>query len=58
MTASEDCMEWGTASLSEDVFELRTSTRSEAFSLSISLDATECVFISVSTLIKTIPRKI
>ena len=58
MTASEDYMEWRTASLSEDVFELRTSTRSEAFSLSISLDATECVFISVFTLIKTIPRKI
>ena len=44
-------------SLSGDVFERRTSTGSEPFSLLICLDATKFVFLSVFTLKETIcPR--
>ena len=45
-------------SLSSDVFERRTSTGSEPFSLLISLDATIFVLLSVLTLIETICPKI
>ena len=45
-------------SLSNDVFERRTSTGSEAFSLLISLDAATFVLLSVLTLIETICPKI
>ena len=44
-------------SLSKDVFERRTSTGDEAFSLFISLDANKFVLLSFFSLIKTIyPR--
>ena len=44
-------------SLSKDVFERRTSTGSEVFSLTICLDAKKFVLISFFSLIKTIyPR--
>ena len=43
--------------LSEDVFEQRTSTGSEAFSLFICLDANKLVLLSFFSLLKTIyPR--
>ena len=43
--------------LSKDVFERRTSTGSEVFSLLICLDANKFVLLSFSSLIKTIyPR--
>ena len=43
--------------LSKDVFERRTSTGSEAFSLLICLDANKFVLLSLFSLIKTIyPR--
>ena len=43
--------------LSKDVFEPRTSTGSEAFSLFISLDANKLVLLSFFSLLKTIcPR--
>ena len=43
--------------LSKDVFERRTSTGSEAFSLSICLDANKLVLLSFFSLLKTIyPR--
>ena len=43
--------------LSKDVFERRTSTGSEAFSLLICLDANKFVLLSFFSLIKTIyPR--
>ena len=45
-------------SLSSDVFERRTSTGSEPFSLLISLDATVFVLPSVLILIETICPKI
>ena len=45
-------------SLSSDVFERRTSTGSEPFPLSISLDATIFVLPSVLILIETICPKI
>ena len=41
-------------SLSKDVFEQRTSTRSEAFSLFICFDANKFVSLSFFSLIKTI----
>ena len=45
------------ANLSKDVFERRTSTGSEAFSLLICLDANKFVLLSFFSLIKTIyPR--
>ena len=44
-------------SLSKDVFERRTSTAGEAFSLSIGLDDNKFVLLSFFSLIKTIfPR--
>ena len=44
-------------SLSKDVFERHTSTRSEAFSLFICLDANKFVLLSFFSLLKTIyPR--
>ena len=50
-----DCRD--TAPLSSNVFEGRTSTGSEPFSLLIYLDATKFVLLSVCTLIETIcPR--
>ena len=45
-------------SLSSNVFEQRTSTGSEPFSLLISLDATIFVLLSVLTLIETICPKL
>ena len=45
-------------SLSIGVFEQRTSTGSEPFSLSISLDATKFVWLSVFTLIEKICARI
>ena len=46
-----------TGNLSKDVFERRTSTGSEVFSLLICLDANKFVLLSFSSLIKTIyPR--
>ena len=45
-------------SLSIRVFEQRTSTGSEPFSLSISLDATKFVWLSVFTLIEKICARI
>ena len=45
-------------SLSSDLFDRRTSTGSEPFSLLISLDATIFVLLSVLTLIETICPKI
>ena len=47
-----------TGSLSKDVFERRTSTGSEPFSLIIFLDGTKFVFISVFTLIETMCSEI
>jgi len=44
--------------LTSDVFERRTSTGSELFSLLISFDATTVVLLSVFTLIETISPKI
>ena len=41
-------------SLSKDVFERRTSTGSEVFSLTMCLDAKKFVLISVFSLIRTI----
>ena len=47
----------GIGNLSKDVFERRTSTGSEAFSLLICLDANKFVLLSFFSLIKTIyPR--
>ena len=46
-----------TGTLSKDVFERRTSTGSEAFSLFICLDANKLVLLSFFSLLKTIyPR--
>ena len=45
-------------SLSKDVIEPRTSTGSEAFSLSIRLDANKFVLLNFFSLIKTIYRKV
>ena len=45
-------------SLSKDVFERRTSTGSEAFSLFICLDANKFVLLSVFSLIKTIYTRV
>ena len=45
-------------SLSKDVFELRMSTGSEAFSLFICLDANKFVLLSVFSLIKTIYTRV
>ena len=44
--------------LSKNVFEGRTSTGSEAFSLLIRPDATKCIFLSAFTIVETIPQKI
>ena len=52
----QDCR--ATAPLSSNVFERRTSTLSEPFSLLIYLDATKFVLLSVFTLIETICPKI
>ena len=47
----------GIGTLSKDVFEQRTSTGSEAFSLFICLDANKLVLLSFFSLLKTIyPR--
>ena len=45
-------------SLSKDVFERRTSTGSEAFSLLICLGANKFVLLSFFSLIKTIYRRV
>ena len=45
-------------SLSNDVFERRTSTGSEAFSLFICLDANKFVLLSFFSLIKTIYQRV
>ena len=45
-------------SLSKDVFERRTSTGSEAFSLFICLDANKFVLLSFFSLIKTIYQRV
>ena len=45
-------------SLSKDVFERRTSTGSEAFSLYICLDANKFVLLSFFSLIKRIYRRV
>ena len=45
-------------SLSNDVFERRTSTGSEVFFILKQLDATKFVFLSVFTIIETICPKI
>ena len=45
-------------SLSKDVFERRTSTGSEAFSLFICLGANKFVLLSVFSLIKTIYQRV
>ena len=53
------CLKTGSriGSLSSDVFQRRTSTESEPFSLLICLDATKFLWLSVFTLIETIcPR--
>ena len=52
----QDCRD--TAPLSSNVFERRTSTGSEPFSLLIYLNATKFVLLSVFTLIETICPKI
>ena len=53
----EDCEQSILGNLSKDVFERRTSTGSEVFSLLICLDANKFVLLSFSSLIKTIyPR--
>ena len=44
----------GAGSLSKDVFERRTSTGSEAFSLNICLDANKFVLLSFFSLVKRI----
>ena len=44
--------------LSKDVFERRTSTGSEAFSLLICLDANKFVLLSFFSLIKTIYQRV
>ena len=44
--------------LSKDVFELRTSTGSEAFSLFICLEANKFVLLTLFSLIKTISPRV
>ena len=44
--------------LSKDIFERRTSTGSEAFSLLICLDANKFVLLSFFSLIKTIYQRV
>ena len=51
------CYQWHLGTLSKDVFEPRTSTGSEAFSLFICLDTNKLVLLSFFSLLKTIyPR--
>ena len=55
--ATPHCLRSLLGSLSKDVFERRTSTGSEAFSLFICLDANKFVLLSFFSLLKTIyPR--
>ena len=54
----QSCKGVSLGSLSRDVFEQRTSTGSEPFSLLMSLDATVFVLLSVLILIETICPKI
>ena len=49
-----NCLMNTLGTLSKDVFERRTSTGSEAFSLSICLDANKLVLLSFFSLLKTI----
>ena len=51
------CLSWlviGIGSLSKGIFERRTSTRTEAVSLIICLDATKFLLVSVFILVETI----
>ena len=47
-----------TQTLSKDVFERRTSTGSETFSLFICLDANKLVLLSFFSLLKTIYQRV
>ena len=56
--SEEGCDNQLLGSLSKDVFERRTSTGSEAFSLLICLGANKFVLLSFFSLIKTIYRRV